>query len=183
MLSPADGKKLLALARDSIACRFSGRNLPLDDYREYFENQGAFVTLHEDGRLRGCIGYPEPMMPLFRAVSGAACSAAFEDPRFPPLTKDELDKVSIEISVLTVPELIKVEEPDEYMENIKIGRDGLIIRNDFCSGLLLPQVPVEQGWDTAEYLQNICLKAGMAPDSWKDPKNRLYSFQAEIFSE
>ncbi len=183
MLSPADGKKILRLARDSITCRFTGITQDLDEYNEYSEKQGAFVTLHKDSLLRGCIGYPEPVLPLCRAIAEAACSAAFDDPRFPPLEEDELDMIKIEISVLSVPRQVLAESPDEYQKKIRIGRDGLIIRNADRSGLLLPQVPVEQGWDVDEYLHHICLKAGMPSDAWKDLSNRLYSFQAQIFSE
>jgi len=137
--------------------------------------RGAFVTLHRDGRLRGCIGYIEPVKPLIRTVQEVAVKAAFEDPRFPPLTEDE--SVQIEISVLTPPEQVS------DISSIEVGRDGLIVELGPRRGLLLPQVATEYGWDRQTFLENTATKAGLPPDAWKHPSVRLYKFSAEIFGD
>jgi len=180
-MSPKEQEILLRLARDSIATSFSGVEPDMQDSSHLSEELGAFVTLHENGQLRGCIGYPEPVMPLCQAVARLARAAAFDDPRFPALRKEELNQIEIEISVLTRPGLLDA-KPAEYAKHIKIGRDGLIIRG-LGQGLLLPQVAPEQGWDVHDFLEGICIKAGQPPGSWKDPSNRIYTFQAEVFSE
>jgi len=172
------GDKLLKLARDSLITYFSN-TIPDSDFSE---KRGVFVTLHKDGQLRGCIGYPDPVMELSLAVIDAARHAAFNDPRFEPVKEDELTELKIEVSVLSVPKVLEV-APEEYVNNIKIGRDGLIIRGAFGSGLLLPQVATEEKWNATEFLNHLCLKAGMSQDDWKDPVNQILTFQAEIFSE
>lgn len=152
---------------------------------------GVFVTINkllESGgrrvkRLRGCIGFPLPVMPLVEATIEAAISAATSDPRFPPLKIKELDSVIFEVSVLTVPQLIKVKNPREYPSKIKIGVDGLIVERGFFKGLLLPQVAVEWDWSPEEFLSHCCMKAGLMPDAWLDEDTRIYKFQAEIFEE
>jgi len=183
MFSIEHGKKLIELARLSLESYFSKRASDTEEYRVFSSKQGVFVTLTKEGELRGCIGFPEPTYPLYKAVFEAARSAALHDPRFPPLREDELKDVDIEVSVLTVPELIKTEKPEDYMKSIIIGQDGLIIRHGPYSGLLLPQVPVEWGWDVKEFLSHICIKAGLSQDAWKDISSRLYKFNAQIFSE
>lgn len=182
MFSESDGKKLLALAKDSIISYFNESEPSLEGFENFSEKQGVFVTLHKKGHLRGCIGFPQPTMPLSQAIIDAARSAAFKDPRFPPVTKDELKFIDIEVSVLTVPEEIKVNKPEEYKEKIKIGRHGLIIKNPKGSGLLLPQVATEMDWDVEEFLKNICFKAGLYEESWKSEKSAIHSFEAQIFS-
>lgn len=183
MLSLKQGRKIVELARNSIETFFTKESIDLEYYSEFSEKQGVFVTLNKNNELRGCIGFPEPVYPLNRAIVEAARSAAFSDPRFPPVEKEELDKIEIEVSVLTVPELIKVNDPEEYHDKIVIGGHGLVIRGKFGSGLLLPQVPVEWEWDVDEFLKNICMKAGLPDDAWKDLENKLYRFQAQIFAE
>lgn len=184
MFSLEQGKKLVELARHSIETYFSKEKIDLADYRKEFSGkQGVFITLNMIGELRGCIGFPEPTHHLYRAVFEAARSAAFEDPRFSPLRRDELHDIEIEVSVLTVPELIEADDPSEYQKNIEIGKDGLIIRGSYGSGLLLPQVPAEWDWDAGEFLKHIGIKAGLGEDAWKNPANRLYKFRAQIFSE
>jgi len=143
----------------------------------------VFVTLNIDGELRGCIGFPEPVLPLYEAVIESARSAAFSDPRFMPLSKEEFDKVHIELSVLTVPELIKVKKSEDYLNKIKIGSDGLIIRGEYGSGLLLPQVFTEYKCNPKKALEMTCQKAGLSSDAWKDLKNKIFKFQAHIFEE
>lgn len=184
MLSLEQGKKLVKLARDAISSAFTSKKISLEKYeKEFPEKQGVFVTLHKEGELRGCIGFPEPIYPLYRAIFKAARSAAFQDPRFSPLTEDELEEIDIEISVLTVPELIKVEKPEGYLEKITIGEDGLIIRGSFFSGLLLPQVFTEWNCDAKKALEMTCEKAGLGRDDWKNPENKIYKFQAQLFAE
>jgi AmmeMemoRadiSam system protein A len=140
------------------------------------EKQGAFVTLHVDGELRGCIGYPLPYKPLYQTIIDVAVAAATEDYRFSPLSEEELESLSIEISVLTLPR--KVEKPEEVV----VGKHGIIISKGLHKGLLLPQVPLEYGWDLETYLNHGCLKAGLPPDEWRRGVN-LEVFEAQVFSE
>ncbi len=182
-MSEEEGKLLLNLARESISCCFNNKNPDITKVEKFSDNQGVFVTLIKNNQLRGCIGFPEPIFPLYKAVIKAAIAAAFEDPRFPPLQKQEFKDIKIEISVLTVPKLIKVENPEEYMEKIRIGKDGLIIRSNLGSGLLLPQVATEYKWDVKTFLGHLCQKAWMSNDAWKNPDNKIYRFQAQIFTE
>jgi uncharacterized protein len=183
MLTKHDGKLLLALARKSIESYFSREKVDLSDYEKYSENQGAFVTLHKGGELRGCIGFPYPVYPLKKAIFDCARSAAFDDPRFPPLVKEELPQVRIEISVLTVPEEIDVKKPEDYLKRIRIGEDGLIVKGRYGSGLLLPQVFTEHKCKPVQALEFTCQKAGLPTDAWRDLSNRFFSFQAQVFSE
>lgn len=138
---------------------------------------GAFVTIREGGELRGCIGYIESPLPLWRVVQEVADKAAFEDPRFSPLEPDEFGRMTIEISVLTAPQRMRT--PDE----IVIGEHGLIIEHGGRRGLLLPQVATEYGWDREEFLQHVCRKAGLAPGAWRDAGATLYLFRADIIGE
>lgn len=151
------------------------------------EKCGVFVTLnvHVKGAygLRGCIGLPYPTSPLIDAVMEAAESSAFNDPRFPPVQPDEMSGITIEVSVLTPPELIEVEDPLEYSSHVKVGRDGLIIGKGWRRGLLLPQVPIEWGWESVEFLSQCCVKAGLSPDEWKKRGTEVYKFQAILFKE
>lgn len=183
MFTLDDGEKLVKLARISIEAVFTKERADYSDYDEFSEKQGVFVTLSKDGELRGCIGFPEPVYALNRAVVEAARSAAFSDPRFPPVSKDEMDEITVEVSALTVPKPVKVKDSEDYEDMIIIGKDGLIIKGTFGSGLLLPQVPVDYGWSVKEFLKHLCMKAGLPSDAWKDLSNRIYSFQAQIFEE
>jgi uncharacterized protein (TIGR00296 family) len=185
MLSLEDGKVLLKLAKKSVTSYFTGEPIDVDESikKKFSHNQGVFVTLHKHGELRGCIGFPEPVMALWKAITLAAKAAAFEDPRFVPVQQTELDEIVFEISVLTIPEEIKVKEPKDYLKEIKIGRDGLIIRGRFGSGLLLPQVAPEWGWTQLEFLDNVCQKAGLPIHAWQDLGNKIFRFQAQIFTE
>ena len=177
-------ERLISLARKSIAERLGESEDSDVSPDEFPTKQGVFVTLHKDGQLRGCIGYPEALYPLGEAVVKAAKNAAFEDPRFNPVQAKELDHIRIEVSVLTVPEELKVSDPKEYPKKITIGKDGLIIRAaNGASGLLLPQVAIEQRWGPEEFLEHTCLKAGLSQDAWLDPNNKIYTFQCEIYAE
>ncbi len=183
MTKPSDGKLLVKLARESISSYFLQKEPDTSAVKQFSDRQGVFVTLYKNEQLRGCIGFPEPVFPLFEAIIKAAKSAAFEDPRFPPLQKEELKHIKIEISVLTVPTLIKVKKPEDYLKEIKIGKDGLIIRSTHGSGLLLPQVAAEYKWGVEEFLRHLCEKAWLKQDAWKDTNNQIYKFQAQIFKE
>jgi uncharacterized protein (TIGR00296 family) len=157
---------------------------PKDYPSELDEKSGVFTTIHmkKGHELRGCIGYPEPVMPLIEALTESAVSVT-RDPRFPPLSEKELDDIIVEVSVLTKPELITVKDPREYPEKIKLGRDGLVIDRGFNKGLLLPQVPVECKWDAKTFLEHLCMKAGLPPDMWMEEGIKIYSFRSEIFTE
>ena len=139
------------------------------------EKRGAFVSLHKSGRLRGCIGQIVPTKPLQQTIADMAVAAAFDDPRFDPLTLREMKDLELEISVLTPMERLK--NPDE----IEIGRHGLYLKKGFCSGLLLPQVAVEYGWDRNTFLEETCRKAGLSRGAWKEKGTEIYIFSADIF--
>ena len=159
-MEESDGKLLLELARKSITYYFSkDRDIDLTPYKKFDKEQGVFVTLNKKSQLRGCIGFPYPTQKLYKAVFDAARSAAFEDPRFPRLEDSELDDIDIEISVLTVPELLEC-EPEERPEHINIGKDGLIMKGAQGSGLLLPQVFTEYKCTPERALEMTCQKAG-----------------------
>jgi uncharacterized protein len=183
MITLAEGEYLVKLARRAISSKFTGEAVTRISAKKLNQKNGVFVTLHVREELRGCIGFPEPIYPLQEAVIEAAKAAAFEDPRFSPLSKDELARVKIEVSVLTKPELIEAKSPHEYLGKIRIGTDGLILRAKYGSGLLLPQVATEYNWTAEEFLKNLCRKAGLGQAAWKEPGCKIYRFQAQIFSE
>lgn len=179
-MNSEQGKKLVKLARKSVESYFSKKEIKDTEFKE---KRGVFVTIHTtDGDLRGCIGYIKAVKPLGQAVVEAARAAAFSDPRFPPLKKQELNEIIFEVSVLTEPKLIKV-EPEDYPKNIEIGKDGLIINCRGFEGILLPQVPIEQKWDQEQFLNALCQKASLLPETWKEKYCKIYKFQAEIFKE
>ena len=185
MLSLEEGKKAVLFARDVIEKYVKDNSIPSTDLKGVFkEKQGAFVTIHTypDHDLRGCIGIPLPIMSLKDAIIEGAKSAT-RDPRFPPLMEKELGSIIIEVTILTKPKLINVTQPQEYLKEIKIGRDGLIAEQGFFKGLLLPQVPVEQGWDREEFLSHTCMKAGLMPDAWYDKNTKISKFSGQIFTE
>jgi uncharacterized protein (TIGR00296 family) len=185
MLNLEEGKKAVVFARKIMEQKVKNSKISVSDLHGVFdENQGAFVTIHTypEHDLRGCIGIPLPVMSLKDAIVEGAISAT-RDPRFPPLDKNELDNIVIEVTVLTKPELIKVNQPKDYTKNIMIGRDGLIVEKGFYKGLLLPQVPVEQGWDVEEFLSHTCMKAGLMPDAWYDKNIKISRFSGQIFTE
>jgi uncharacterized protein (TIGR00296 family) len=185
MISSEDRKSILSLARSAIEKSLLQADFRVDAaiMKKFSNAQGAFVTLKEMGELRGCIGYPEPVLPLWQAVLNSAIAAAFEDPRFPQVISEEMKDIKIEVSVLSVPRLIEVKNPDDYLKEIKVGRDGLIIKYRGFSGLLLPQVAPEQGWNSRKFLEGLCEKAGVSPVSWRNPRCEIYSFEAEVFGE
>lgn len=185
MLTPDQGFRLISLARKAIEFQLLKQQLDFEEEKKEFDKkQGVFVTINKwpKKELRGCIGFPYPSKSLAEAIVEAARSAAFSDPRFMPLEKQELDKVTIEISVLTVPKGISV-KGQEILNKIKIGKDGLIVQFSGFSGLLLPQVALEQGWNVLQFLRATCIKAGLPAETWLNPQCRIYKFQAQIFSE
>jgi uncharacterized protein (TIGR00296 family) len=185
MIKLKDGKQTVTFARQIIDSHVSGTRVQAPELTPLFQKKlGVFVTIHTypDYSLRGCIGIPEPIFPLKDAILDAATSAT-KDPRFSPLQKQELDNIIIEVTILTKPELVQVTQPSEYPSHIQIGRDGLIIEQGFYRGLLLPQVPVEQGWDVEEFLSQTCMKAGLMPDAWFDKETKISKFHGQIFSE
>ncbi len=185
-LSEENGEFLVKLAREAITSYLVEKRVlevPKDVDHLLKEEMGVFVTLTCAGDLRGCIGYPEPVMPLVNAVIDAAISAATRDPRFPSLRADELDDIHVEVSVLTKPELITVEKPSEYVGKVNIGEDGLIVERGPYRGLLLPQVATEWHWNAEEFLANTCMKAGLSTDCWLYEDVKIYKFHSQIFPE
>jgi len=185
-LSDSDGVFLVKTARKAVTEFLSnGNRMKLEsDLEEKFSfNSGVFVTLNNPDGLRGCIGFPMPEKKLSHAIIEGAIAAATEDPRFPSVKTNELNDIVFEVTVLTPPVKIDVSDPMEYLEKIKVGRDGLIIRHSFSSGLLLPQVPVEYGWNVEEFLQHTCEKAGLARDTWKNESVKIEKFEGIIFKE
>lgn len=159
--------------RESMSDYFNGikRTFPMGDP----DKRGVFVTLHLQGKLRGCIGCLEGQMPLEETLYSYARKAALEDPRFPPVTQDQWRDCQIEITLLSPFERVK------DLDEISIGTHGLFLRSGYRSGLFLPQVPVEQKWDLTQYLENLCYKAGLPGESWKT--GELFKFTGEIFHE
>ena len=181
-----DGKELIKLARKSIGyTSASGKKLSdTTEKKRLLEKRGCFVTLNTfpDKELRGCIGFPYPIMPLWSAVVEGAAHAAFNDPRFPKLQASELDKVVLEISVLTLPEEISGGKSG-IAEEIIVGQDGLIVKKGGHSGLLLPQVAQEYSWSAETFLDECCRKAALPPGIWRQADCSVFKFQAQIFSE
>ena len=177
-MTQAERYLLLRTARESIQARLENRSPRYEEPPpELLEPYGAFVTLHLNRRLRGCIGTLEAADPLFEAVKELSVASAFRDPRFSPLKVDELDDLDIEISVLTPLEKVSL------FEEIEIGTHGLYAKKGSRSGVLLPQVPVEQGWDRDEFFGHTCRKAGLSPGEWRSGDVDFYSFSAEVFGE
>ena len=185
-LSDSDGVFMVKPARMAVTEFLSnGKRMKLESEREkkFSFNSGVFVTLNNADGLRGCIGFPMPDKKLSHGIIDAAIAAATEDPRFSPVKINELSDIMFEVTVLTPPVEITVTDPMEYLEKIKVGRDGLIIRNSFSSGLLLPQVPVEHGWNVEEFLQHTCEKAGLEKDAWKNEKVKIEKFEGIVYKE
>ena len=185
MISDSEGTELVKLARKAVET-YLQKSVVIEPEHESVK-AGVFVTLNyltsnKEEHLRGCIGFPVPEKKLHQSLIEAAIAAATQDPRFPPVDRQELDRIVIEVSVLTTPEEVMT-KPADYEKEIKIGRDGLVLHWRYGSGLLLPQVPVELNWDIGEYLANICYKAGAPADTWLDPESKLYKFQALVFKE
>jgi len=183
--SDAEGNELVKMARKAVS-ELLKNNSKINDSEfnsKYDFSSGVFVTLNKQDSLRGCIGFPLPVKNLSEGLIDAAIAAATQDSRFTPVNIDELDQIVFEITVLTPPIEIKVDDPMEYLSSIKVGRDGLIVENAYTSGLLLPQVPTEYGWNVEEFLCHTCEKAGLVKDAWKDKTTKVSRFEGMIFKE
>lgn len=178
-LSAEERAELLRIARKAVKEKLEGRTWnpekPLT--KRLARVQGAFVTLHEQGMLRGCIGYICGLKPLYLTIAEMARAAAFGDPRFMPLEPREFEKIEIEITVLSP--LRKIDDP----EKVEVGKHGLVVRRGPYQGVLLPQVPVEDGWDRETFLAHTCMKAGLHSDCWREAGTELYVFSGEVFGE
>jgi AmmeMemoRadiSam system protein A len=178
-LTREDKHTLLKIARSAIRSVLEGKPLPVLEIQNELLNRhsGVFVTLRIGEDLRGCIGYVEPVFPLTQATQTVAVKAAMEDPRFMPVKLSDLNKITIEISVLS--ELSDLQDVDK----IEIGKHGLVIDSGYQRGLLLPQVATEYGWDQKQFLKHTALKAGLPPDAWKHKEVRIFTFTVEKFEE
>jgi uncharacterized protein (TIGR00296 family) len=187
-MSETYGEKLVKLARKAVD-KYLNESVVInaDNSNGLTQKAGVFVTLNylsnDKEYLRGCVGFPLAEKTLHQSIIEAAIAAATQDPRFEPINKKDIENIIFEVSVLSPPEKIEVQNPKDYKNHIKIGRDGLILKCKYGSGLLLPQVPVELNWDIDEYLANICYKAGAPPDAWLMQESQLYKFGAVIYKE
>ena len=180
-----DGELAVKIARKVVDTSPKSHEIPDFDVPDiFFENRGVFTTLktYPKKELRGCIGFPEPVMPFIEALVHSAYAAAQEDPRFSPVRHRELNKIVVEVSVLTPPEEITL-KPEERAKGVIVGTHGLIAESGFSKGLLLPQVAVEYGWDAEKFLSQTCWKAGLSPDCWLSERTKFYRFSADIFEE
>lgn len=178
-LTKGEQKILLEIARKTLEEYVTKEKIPVFDVKErkLLEKRGVFVTLKKKGELRGCIGYIEPVLPLYKAVVDMTVAASSRDMRFIPVHKGELKDIKIEISVLSPL------KPVQNIQEIEIGRHGLYIKRGNYSGLLLPQVAIDYGWDREEFLRQTCVKAGLYRNAWKDKKTEIYNFEAQIITE
>lgn len=178
-LTDKEKDTLLDIAKQSIAAKLNHQAMPdvKIDSETLQSKRGAFVTLKKRGQLRGCIGYIKAYKPLWETVQEMAVAAAFHDPRFPSLKKDEIQYLSFEISVLSP--FKKIHQVDE----IEVGKHGLYVVQGYKSGLLLPQVAIEYGWDRDTFLKETCYKAGLPMDAWMDTSTEIYIFSADYFGD
>ena len=184
MMHPDDGIAAVRMARSVILQEVTGKRLAYMMRISLTEPSGVFVTIstYPELELRGCIGFPEPVYPFLEALEHSARSAC-HDPRFRDLKESELDKVVIDVTILTPPVPMAVKEREELLNAIKIGKHGLMLEYKGRRGVFLPQVPVEWGWDVKEYLEHLCAKAGVPRDAWKEKECRILSFEGRIFKE
>jgi AmmeMemoRadiSam system protein A len=178
-LSPSEQKELLALARKTIEDKLLRKKVrPVHTESDNLaKTRGAFVSLHKQGNLRGCIGTFMATQPLTNTIQNMAMAAALKDPRFPSLRLEEMDEIDLEISVLSPLRSAR------DIKEIQVGQHGVFITRDACSGVLLPQVATEYNWDRKTFLEHTCTKADLPKDAWKDPKTKIEIFSAQVFSE
>lgn len=181
-LNKTEQRLALQLARQTLENYFLGKDISIDlsSFPIFRQPRGVFVTLHkkDTGKLRGCVGQVVAVEPLGEAIKQMAIAAAIDDPRFPPLTHAELNQVRIEISVLSP--LRKIDFPDQ----IELGKHGVLIRQGLKSGVFLPQVAKETGWDLATFMSRLCTdKAGLEPDAWQNGSVEIYIFTVQTFTE
>ena len=187
-ISIQEGTELVRLARTSVEAYIKNKKI-FSIEKNSNKKAGVFVTLYyinktnDEKNLRGCIGSVFPTQNIYHSVFDAAINAATEDPRFIAINEKELDDVIFEVSVLTKPSLIRLDNTDASLSKIVIGRDGLMLESRNGSGLLLPQVPVEQKWNVRDYLSNLCYKSGAPSDAWLLPDSKLYTFCSLKFRE
>jgi len=184
MLTLQDGRIAVRLAREALTTYVLERKtIDTNGLPPVFdEPRGVFVTLHLEGELRGCIGYPYPVMPLGKAIVDSAINASSRDPRFAPVRPGELQRIVVEVTILTKPKTYDVPKK-KLPELVRVGKDGLIVTKGPFSGLLLPQVAPEWGFDSLEFLGQTCVKAGLPPDAWLDEDTEVQHFEAQIFAE
>lgn len=183
-LSEDEGRYLLGVARKTIKNRLGNQEEPPIEWKDlpdkFKEKMGTFVTVTIDGNLRGCIGHIIPREPLIEGVMENAINAAFKDPRFSPLTKEEFDKIEIEVSILTPPKGLSYEDAEDLLNKLRPGVDGVIIKKGYHEATFLPQV-WEQLPDKEEFLTHLCLKAGLSPSSWKTENLQISTYQVQAF--
>jgi len=183
LLNTEEGEIAVRHARGAIEYIIAKKPKPTLSLTPVFgEKRGIFVTITKAGELRGCIGFPYPVIPLGDAIEDAAVAAATGDPRFPPVRKEELSSLILEVTILTVPVLV-VGEPGKRPEKIEVGRHGLIVRGRGTSGLLLPQVATEYCWDSTTFLDHTCIKAGLPERCWTYANVEVLTFEGQIFTE
>ena len=183
LLTAEEGSMALRAARAAVEHVVAKRPKPSMKLTPVFsEKRGVFVTLTEHGELRGCIGLPYPVMPLGEAIDHAGSAAAVEDPRFPPVNRDELALIRVEVTVLTVPVPLDG-DPAARPGRVLVGKHGLIVRGMGTSGLLLPQVATEYGWDAKTFLDHTCMKAGLSCGCWTSKNVEILTFEGQIFTE
>ena len=182
-LTTGEGEMAIRLARGAIEYTIAKKPKPMITLTPVFsEKRGVFVTLTKNGVLRGCIGFPYPVMPLGDAIEHTAGAAALEDPRFPPVRKNEIAEITVEVTILSVPVSMTC-DPKDRPAHVEVGRDGLIVRGMGTSGLLLPQVATEYGWDSRTFLDPPCNKAGLPARCWTYNNVEVLTFEGQIFSE
>lgn len=186
-LTLKEGRFLVKFARAEITAHLGGKKLgiPEDMKKLMSKKSRVFVKLNRypSHALRGCFGYTESIIPLNQALSEISVYAAFRDRRFNPLRKSELKTTLVEVSMLSKPELIQINDPEEYPKKIKIGREGLIVKKDSFKGVLLPQIPIEFKWNPKDFLSRACMKADLRPSAWRHPDIKIYKFDAQVFAE
>ncbi|MDG6220987.1 MAG: TIGR00296 family protein [Candidatus Thermoplasmatota archaeon] len=186
MYSEEEGRAAVNMARAVIDAHVMKKEFVEPKLPPSFENKGgAFVTVETfpARNLRGCIGYPYPIFKLKKTVIDSARSAVSSDYRFRPVTKDELDRITVEVSLLTTPEKLEPKKRKELLKTIVVGRDGLMVEKGAFKGLLLPQVPTEWGWDVRTFLEETCMKARLSANSWLDEDVKIYRYSAQVFRE
>jgi hypothetical protein len=182
LLTQDEGEITVRIARGAVEYAILKKPKPAVKLPPVFaEKRGVFVTLNKNGLLRGCIGFPNPVMPLGDAIEHVAVAAALEDPRFPQVRKNEVPELELEVTVLTVPEPLAGKPADRH-RYVEVGRHGLIVRGFGTSGLLLPQVATEYNWDAQTFLNHTCEKAGLPHRCWTYGNVDVFTFEGQIFS-
>lgn len=182
MYSLSQGAKLIDLARHSIETFVKKKPLNTAPYREFQDAKGVFITIKKDSRLRGEMGFLETAESLYMAVVKAARDAAFRDKRFSPAKEEELNEIEIEITIITKPVLMRALRAEDYLKQIDVGYDGLMIKGGIFSSIMLPQ-SAGRDWDAERMLRQLCMSAGMTMDAWKGLSHQIFRFQAQVFAE